>query len=206
MASSKRRTAGLQTLLLLCAAVPDTTGSSFCQSVILLQFNYSEHWPATRTLFEDGYVSALGLPTTNPDLNFTVESRALPITTDSAANQLRRALAYGKALVNTSYGWWTGGQIPVIAPAWAEQDPAPTVQAMRDASIFCAALPNLMLRLLGQAVPCEFSSYCGGTAAYACNFSSVATPFNITVIYPAGASLHRSGLHPTTPAHELYTR
>jgi len=80
----------------------------------------------------------------------------------------------------TPYGWWTGGAIPLGAPAYAAQGPPPPLATVRAGGIFCAGLPNLMLRYVGGAVPClalrtpdpQCGQCCGGTGAWGRNFSA----------------------------------
>ena len=118
----------------------------------------------------------------------------------SPPSALEVGLAYVSALDGaTPYGWWTGGAIPPGAPAWAENAPPPPVGDVTNTSCFCAGVPNLMLRAVGAPVPCldlatpdpECGQCCGGTGAYAANFSAVATPFHPDRAYPRGTLLGR---------------
>lgn len=117
--------------------------------------------------------------------------------------ELDKALAYVVGLEGVPYGWWTGGAIPAGAPAWANNAPAPAQSII--SSAFCAAIPNLMLRVVGGTIPClhlakpdpQCGQCCGGTGAYGRNFSHVATPFDITRNYSKGTLVGRrySGVH-----------
>lgn len=110
----------------------------------------------------------------------------------SATTELDRALSYVTYLEGVEYGWWTGGEIPAGAPAWASNEAAPDKAAVTSA--FCAAIPNLMLRVVGGAIPClhlavpdrQCGQCCGGTGAYGKNFTSVATPFALERNYTRG--------------------
>jgi hypothetical protein len=114
---------------------------------------------------------------------------------------LEDTLKYVTSLVGTKYGWWTGGNIPATAPAWAVDEPPPTLDSVRSTSCFCAGLPNLMLRVTGRPIPClnlktpdpQCGECCGGTGAYGRNYSSVAMHFNIEQAdnYPRGTLLGR---------------
>ena len=119
---------------------------------------------------------------------------------------LQDALAWVTGLVGTPYGWWTGGAIPLGAPAWAAPGPPPPLDQVRAAGIFCAGLPNLMLRYVGGAVPCldlhppdpGCGQCCGGTGAYGRNFSAAAArPFDLGANYTRGTLLGRkyTGVH-----------
>ena len=83
------------------------------------------------------------------------------IVSSASAPGLEAALAYVTSVEGTHYGWWTGGPIPKTAPAWADDSPPPAATAVRASSCFCAGIPNLMLRVVGQPIPCLHpSSYC----------------------------------------------
>eukprot|EP00729_Bicosta_minor_P002524 gene2524-14781_t len=124
-------------------------------------------------------------------------------TTKSATTELDRALSYVTYLEGVEYGWWTGGEIPAGAPAWASNEAAPDKAAVTSA--FCAAIPNLMLRVVGGAIPClhlavpdrQCGQCCGGTGAYGKNFTSVATPFALERNYTRGTLVGRPylGIH-----------
>ena len=98
---------------------------------------------------------ATSAPTTEPD-----PATSAPTTTRRRRStsveplQLNNALDYATQLVGTPYGSWTGGQIPTTEPAWAEDASAPTMEAVRSTSVFCAGIPNLMLRKVGGSIPC----------------------------------------------------
>ena len=118
----------------------------------------------------------------------------------SSDEMIERALAYVTRLDGTTpYGWWTGGSIPLGAPAWAEDSPPPLVANVQNSSCFCAGIPNLMLRVSGRPIPClsihppdpECGECCGGTGAYGRNYSSVATPFDLRQNYSRGTLLGR---------------
>ena len=69
----------------------------------------------------------------------------------SSTDNVHRAIAYGRQLVGTPYGWWTGGGIPAGEPMFARNAPAPPTSSV--ASVNCTGLTNLMLRSVGKPVP-----------------------------------------------------
>ena len=115
------------------------------------------------------------------------------------ASPLERSLAYVLLLNGTNYGWWTGGPIPIKAPAWATNAPPPPTDDVKDSSCFCAGIPNLMLRVARRPIPClnlpmpdpECGQCCGGTGAYGRNFTAVAKPFDLSKNYTRGTLLGR---------------
>ena len=122
-----------------------------------------------------------------------------PAATPPPEPTLEGALGYVMSLVGkTRYGWWTGGPIPLGPPAWSRDGPPPDAAGVRATSCFCAGLPNLMLRAVHRAVPCERCPasmtpgavhFCGGTGAYGRNFSAAARPFSQSTAYPRGTLL-----------------
>ena len=110
--------------------------------------------------------------------------------------RIEEAFAYGDSLLGTRYGWWTGGAIPLQAPAWSAQGPPPAAKVVKDSSCFCAGVTNLMLRKIGAKVPCWEGEGCGGTGAYGKYFASVIQPFNLSAEYPRGTLVGRcKGIH-----------
>ena len=105
--------------------------------------------------------------------------------------RIEEAFAYGDSLLGTRYGWWTGGAIPLRAPAWSAQGPPPAAKEVKDSTCFCAGVPNLMLRKIGAKVPCWEGEGCGGTGAYGKYFASVLQPFNLSAEYPRGTLVGR---------------
>ena len=116
------------------------------------------------------------------------------------ASQIDVALEYVTQLVGTEYERWAGGNISAASPAWAANTPPPAVESIRSTSIFCAGIPNLMLRVIGGTIPCltqsdpdaECGQCCGGTGAYYQHYKSVAVPFDIQTVYPRGTLLGRA--------------
>lgn len=116
------------------------------------------------------------------------------------------ALNYAVSAMGTHYGWWLGGEIPKIGPAWADDRAAPSLTDVRRTSVFCAGIPNLMLRHVGGYIPCdklaipdpECGQCCGGTGAYGVNYSySKYQKFDLNASYPPGTLLGRPyyGVH-----------
>jgi len=79
-----------------------------------------------------------------------------------------RALQYIKpAIGRADYRWWTSGIVPDGAPAYAVNAPPPPIETVIRNGLFCAALPNLMLRVVGKRIPTRGNAlYDGGIAAY----------------------------------------
>ena len=79
-----------------------------------------------------------------------------------------RALQYIKpAIGRTAYRWWTSGIVPDGSPAYAINAPPPHIDTVIRNGMFCAAVPNLMLRVVGKRIPTRGNHlYDGGIAAY----------------------------------------
>ena len=71
------------------------------------------------------------------------------------------------AIGRMPYGWWTSGAVPDGAPAYAINAPAPPIRELFGRTIFCAGVPNLMLRRVGKRIPTRGNaSFDGGVGAY----------------------------------------
>lgn len=79
------------------------------------------------------------------------------------------ALAYGRALIGTPYGWWDKerGNIHAGPPFFAGTEPLPPPGTVRCQSLACAGLVNLVVRAAGCVAPPG-----GGTQAYGKRFKS----------------------------------
>lgn len=121
------------------------------------------------------------------------QQRPSSISQEQPPPPVSQALTYALSLVGTKYGWWKGGKIPLGPPAWSANGRPPKASVVKNASAFCAAIPNLMRREVGLPVPCEEPNdqFCGGTGAYGVYFASVARTFNIHFAYPRGTLLGR---------------
>ena len=116
---------------------------------------------------------------------------------------LESALSYVTALEGTKYGWWTGGKLSTGPPFYADNAPPPEIAQVRNTSMLCAAIPNLMLRVVGGRMPClsftdpDCGRCCGGTGAYGRTFEHIGTPFSLEEDYPRGTLLGRKyrGVH-----------
>lgn len=105
----------------------------------------------------------------------------------STETNVRIALAYGRSLVGTRYGWWFSGPIPKGAPMWAAAGPAPAPATVLAQSANCSGLMNLLLRSVGKSAPGA-----GGTGAYGSVYANVAHRFDHTrTSYPAGTLIGR---------------
>jgi len=121
-------------------------------------------------------------------------------------SNIEMALSYAEDLIGTHYGWWLGGEISKTAPAWAENAAPPSQDTTHSTSVFCAGIPNLMLRVIGGYIPCdrlvipdpECGQCCGGTGAYGMNYSVAKyMKFDMDYPYPRGTLLGRPyfGVH-----------
>jgi cell wall-associated NlpC family hydrolase len=109
----------------------------------------------------------------------------------TTAENVRAALDYGRSLIGTPYGWWTGGPLAKRAPQWTLVGPPPDAATVRAASANCAGLTNLMLRAVGKPLPAAAGAGTGGTKAYQIYYAAVAEPFDVTQTYPAGTLIGR---------------
>lgn len=79
------------------------------------------------------------------DLGPALLEEAIPRSTAHASLR-EQALQYAESLIGIPYGWWLGGVIPKVGPAWAKNAAAPALSEVNKTSVFCAGIPNLMLR------------------------------------------------------------
>jgi hypothetical protein len=100
----------------------------------------------------------------------------------TTATNVSRALAYGKSLIGTPYGWWYSGGIPAGEPMWAASGAPPSYIGAAN----CAGLTNLMLRSVGKDVP----GY-GGTGSYGDYYWDVSEYFDPNRDYPPGTLIGR---------------
>jgi hypothetical protein len=100
------------------------------------------------------------------------------------ASRFDAALEWIDSLVGTMpYGLWTDGCVPSGPPAWAINLPPPPQSYLRGKRIFCAGVPNLMLRFVGKRVPTYGNDcYDGGMVAYWSYFDSYHEPFNLDAV------------------------
>jgi hypothetical protein len=72
------------------------------------------------------------------------------------------------AIGRTRYVFWRGGAVPARGPAWAINLPVPRIDAVIAEGIFCAGVPNLLLRKVGKRIPIrnDRTDFDGGIAAY----------------------------------------
>ena len=90
------------------------------------------------------------------------------------------------AIGRSDYWIWRSGGIPDGPGAWAKNAPAPDIDLVKRNPMFCAAVPNLLLRKAGKLVPTKGDErYDGGIAAYFSGstvpayFSGYDAPFNV---------------------------
>lgn len=108
--------------------------------------------------------------------------------------RLDNALAYIWPLrANMPYGWWTSGPVPEGPPAYGKNEPPPEASSLVGKTVFCAGVPNLMLRRVGKRIPFRPSlpvplryEYDGGTWAYSEYFNGYKESFNAGKDYPHG--------------------
>jgi hypothetical protein len=78
------------------------------------------------------------------------------------------------------YEWWTSGNVPEGPPAYAKNAPVPSKDTIRRGGIFCAVVPNLMLRKIGKRIATYGNlNYDCGTLAYREYFRGYAEPFDL---------------------------
>jgi hypothetical protein len=81
------------------------------------------------------------------------------------------------------YGLWTGGIVPSGSPAWATNAPPPSRCYLALHRIFCAGVPNLMLRFVGKRVPTYGNLYYdGGMVAYWSYFECYHQSFDLHAV------------------------
>lgn len=72
------------------------------------------------------------------------------------------------AIGRTRYKFWRTTKVPAFSPAWAKNGGPPPILRVIRGGLFCAAVPNLMLRKVGKRIPIrnDRSDFNGGVAAY----------------------------------------
>jgi hypothetical protein len=103
---------------------------------------------------------------------------------EEVASRFDAALEWINPLVGKMpYGLWTGGIVPPDSPAWAINGPPPSRSYLALHRIFCAGVPNLMLRFVGKRVP-TFGNphYDGGMRAYWSYFDGFHQSFNVQAV------------------------
>lgn len=110
-----------------------------------------------------------------------------------AASRFDAALEWIDPLVGKMpYGLWTGGPVPSRSPAWAIDRPPPPRSYLARHRIFCAGVPNLMLRFVGKRVPTYGNPYYdGGMVAYWSYFEGFHRPFNLHAVRRGDLLLRR---------------
>jgi hypothetical protein len=82
-----------------------------------------------------------------------------------------QAIRYLRPAIGKAQYWvWTNGIIPDGPGAFAYNGPPPPIKRVINGGIFCAGVPNLILRHVGKRVPYRLNNrsplYDGGIAAY----------------------------------------
>jgi len=84
------------------------------------------------------------------------------------------------------------GPVPDRGPAWAENALPPSPEEVIAEGCFCAGVPNLLLRAVGQEIPTLGDElYDGGCLAYGEYYSAVAEAFDPNEDYPEGTLIGR---------------
>lgn len=106
-----------------------------------------------------------------------------------------KALTYLQPAVgHARYIWWTSGAVPEGPPAYAANKPAPDIETVEKGGIFCAGVPNLMLRRVGKRVATYGNhNFDGGTLAYQEYFRGFSEPFDLDRALHVAAN-ERSGV------------
>jgi hypothetical protein len=102
------------------------------------------------------------------------------------SSRLNRALHWLWPLIGEMpYGWWTSGAVPSGAPAYGENRKLPGRNSLRRRTVFCAGVPNLLLRSVGKRVPTAGNPlYDGGTYAYGVYFRRYSIPYSPSRVQP----------------------
>ena len=110
-----------------------------------------------------------------------------------ATSRFDAALEWINPLVGKMpYGLWTGGIVPPGSPAWAINLPPPPRSYLRGKRIFCAGVPNLMLRYVGKRVPTYGNPYFdGGMVAYWSYFDGFHQSFDLHAVKRGDLLLRR---------------
>src|SRR5919112_5960381 len=103
---------------------------------------------------------------------------------EEVASRFDAALEWINPLVGKMpYGLWTGGIVPPGSPAWAINCPPPSRSYLALYRIFCAGVPNLMLRFVGKKVPTYGNAYYdGGMVAYWSYFEGYHQSFDLQAV------------------------
>jgi hypothetical protein len=115
------------------------------------------------------------------------------------ASRFDEALEWMRPLIgDMPYGWWTHGPVPSGPPAYAQNAKVPGKSQLHGKRIFCAGVPNLLLRHAGKVVPFRPSLppdsrrlYDGGTWAYSEYFHAWKEGFTLNKDYPHGTLVGR---------------
>jgi hypothetical protein len=102
------------------------------------------------------------------------------------SSRLNRALRWIWPLIGEMpYGWWTSGAVPAGQPAYGENKKLPGRDTLRKRTVFCAGVPNLLLRSVGKRVPTAGNpNYDGGTYAYGVYYRRYSISYSFSRIQP----------------------
>lgn len=108
------------------------------------------------------------------------------ITAQAGLSNLNRALNWYWPLIDDMpYGWWTSGDVPPYAPAYAINEACPAMGWLLGQEGFCASVPTLNLRAVGKRVPTYGNlRFDGGTYAYAIYYRDYIQPFRLADVRP----------------------
>jgi len=110
-----------------------------------------------------------------------------------AASRFDAALEWINPLVGTMpYGLWTDGTVLSGSPAWATNATPPSRRYLMLHKIFCAGVPNLMLRFVGKRVATFGNPYYdGGMVAYWSYFDGFHQSFDLQAVRRGDLLLRR---------------
>jgi hypothetical protein len=116
-------------------------------------------------------------------LSLVLLARAIDINSTSTPplwlSTFEEALVYGMKLRGAPYSFWHGGALGEGPPAWASDAPAPSAHHVVERGVFCAGVPNLMLRYVKKPIP-KNPPYNGGTGAYGKDYTL--HPFSLAAV------------------------
>lgn len=118
---------------------------------------------------------------------------------------IQDAIDYVLACRGAKYTWWYSGPLTEGAPSWSANTPPPDPSEVIADGLFCAAVPNLMLRFLDLTIPYRPSypseDWDGGVLAYWEYYYDVSEWFNPNADYADGTLLIKQYIEGFTQGH-----
>lgn len=121
---------------------------------------------------------------------------------------LNDAITYILSCRPAPYVWWYSGGLYEGPPAWSENAAAPDPAAVQQGGLFCAAVGNLMRRVVGWEVPYRPSlsspyreEFDGGTLAWWEYFYGQSEWFDVNRSYPDGTCFLKQYIEGASQGH-----